>query len=98
VEKEKDPAGMIGPLIHWAIMFVRYDRKIARRSGCIDVYDYRSRMARQDMDGQGKARPADRSDPGNGWIDWGLEAGDDPAELAAALEQARVTLEQFLAA
>jgi hypothetical protein len=55
-------------------------------------------MTRQDMDGQGEASPVDRSDPGNDWIDRGLEAGDDPAESAAASEQAGPSLEQYLAA
>jgi hypothetical protein len=98
LEKGKDPAGMIGPLIHWAIMHVRYDRRIAGRAPCYDVFDYRAKMTRQRLDAQGKASAADRSDPANGWIDWGLETGDDPAEMIAALEQVGLSIEHYLAA
>src|SRR5687768_7169341 len=67
LERGKDPAEMIGPLIHWAVLHVRYDRKIAGRARNIDVFDYRAKMNRQDMDGQGKAHPSERSDRINGW-------------------------------
>jgi hypothetical protein len=99
LEKGKDPAGMIGPLIHWAIMFVRYDRRIAGRAPCYDVYDYRAGMVRHLMDGRGKLEPHERSDRVNGFIDWSPEAGsDDPAELASALEQAGMTMDEYVAA
>jgi hypothetical protein len=99
LEKGKEPAEMIGPLIHWAIMFVRYDRRIARRSGCIDVYDYRSNMVRHLMDGRGQPEPHDRADRINSFLDWtGQARTDDPGDLAAALERAEMTLEQYLAA
>jgi hypothetical protein len=98
LEKDKEPAEIIGPLIHWAIMFVRYDRRIARRSGGIDVYDYRAGMRRQQLSGQGKASPTDRSDPGNTWLDWALDAGeDDPADLVAALEAVGLTSDDWAA-
>jgi hypothetical protein len=87
-----DPAAMIGPLIHWAILWVRYDRKVAGRGRNPDVYDYRAGMTRQDLDGQGKAHPSERSDPGNSWIDWAVDSrADDPAEMAAALEAVGLT-------
>ena len=75
LEKGKDPAEMIGPLIHWAIMHVRYDRRIAGRAQSYDVFDYRAGMNRQHMDGQGKAHPTERSDGVNGWIDWRRRPG-----------------------
>lgn len=96
VEQGKDPVELIGPNIHFAILWVRYDRKIAGRARSYDVMDYRANMARQDLDGQGNAHPTNRSDPGNNWIDWKVKARtDDPAELAAALETARVTSEEW---
>src|SRR3954449_13015096 len=98
LEKGKDPAGMIGPLFHWAVMFVRYDRRIAGRAPSYDVYDYRAGMTRQDMDGQGKASPAERSARINNWIEWRLGTGEDPAALSAALEGAGMTLEEYIAA
>ena len=94
----KDPEPMLWPLIHRARMWVRYDRKIAGRGRSPDVFDYRANMTRQDLDGQGKARPSERSARINGWLDWSLDArADDPAELAAALEAAGLTLEDWAA-
>jgi len=96
--KGKDPEPMIGPLIHWAKMWVRYDRKIGGRGRSPDVFDYRANMNRQDMDSQGKARPAERSARINGWLDWGVDASaDDPAELAMALDAAGLTVEEWVA-
>jgi len=91
------PEPMIGPLIHWAKMWVRYDRKIGGRARGIDVYDYRAGMRRQQLSGQGKASPTDRSDPGNDWIDWGLSDGDDPAEMVAALDDMGLTWTAYAA-
>lgn len=99
LEKGKDPVALLGPNIHFAILFVRYDRKTAGRARSFDVMDYRAGLRRQQLDGQGKASPIDRSDPSNGWIDWHVKARtDDPAELAAALEAVGMTLEEYLAA
>jgi hypothetical protein len=93
LEKGKDPNGIIGPLIHWSILHVRYDRKVAGRAPIYDVYDYRAGLKRQQLSGQGQASPTDRGDRGNDWINWAVKAGaDDPAELAAALEAAGLTL------
>lgn len=91
VEKGKDPVALLGPNIHFAILWVRYDRKIAGRGRNPDVYDFRAGLKRQVISGQGKASPTDRSNPGNSWIDWGLSRGDDPAEMVAALEVAGMT-------
>src|SRR5262245_4857560 len=66
----KDPERMLGRLIRWAIWWVRYDRRIAGRARSYDVFDYRARMKRHDLDGQGRAHPADRSDRSNHWIEW----------------------------
>jgi hypothetical protein len=98
VERGGDPEPILHGLIKYAVLWVRYDRKIAGRARMFDVFDYRAKMTRQHLDAQGKASPADRSDSGNGWIDWGLESGDDPAEMIAALEQVGLSIEQFLAA
>ena len=95
--KGKNPVPMIGPLIHWAKMWVRHDRKIAGRARSFDVQDYRANLTRHHLSGQGKASPTDRSDPGNGWIEWGLSDGDDPAELVAALEAVGLTCAVYAA-
>lgn len=96
--KGKDPEPMIGPLIHWAKLWVRYDRKIAGRGRSPDVFDYRANMTRQDMDGQGKAHPTERSARVNAWIDWAVDAGeDDPGDLVAALEVVGLTSDDWAA-
>lgn len=97
LEKGKDPVALLGPNIHFAILWVRYDRKIAGRGRNPDVYDYRAGMKRQMLSGQGKASPTDRSNPDNFWIDWGLSRGDDPAETVAALEGAGMTWAAYAA-
>ena len=79
-------------------MWVRYDRKIAGRGRGIDVFDYRANMTRQDLDGQGKAHPSERSDRINGWLDWGIDASaDHPAELVAALDAVGITSATYAA-
>lgn len=88
---------MIGPLIHWAILHVRYDRKVAGRSRNLDIQDYRAGMTQHLMDGRGKLKPHDRADRINGFLDWtGVARTDDPAELATALEAVGMTLEDYL--
>ena len=88
LERGKDPEPMIGPLIHWAKMWVRYDRKIAGRARSYDIFDYRTGMKRQDLDGQGRPHPTDRGDRGNEWIDWGsVKSDDDPALWAEAKDE-----------
>jgi hypothetical protein len=84
----KDPERMIGTLLRWAILWVRYDRRIAGRARSFDVYDFRARMKRQDLDSQGRPHPSERSDRENAWIDWrGVMTNDDPAAWAEAKDQ-----------
>jgi hypothetical protein len=92
IEKGKDPVALLGPNMHWAILWVRYDRKVSGRARTPDVYDYRAGLRRQQLDGQGQASPTDHGDPINSWINWGIDTGDDPADLAAALEASGVSL------
>ncbi|MEO6808380.1 MAG: hypothetical protein ABI353_04640 [Isosphaeraceae bacterium] len=96
VEKGKDPVALLGPNMHWAILWVRYDRKVSGRARTPDVYDYRAGLRRQQLDGQGHLSPTDQGDPLNSWIDWGVDTGDDPAALAAALEMTGMSLEDWM--
>src|SRR5947209_19992158 len=57
----KDPEPMLGPLIHWAKMWVRHDRRLSGRPSNIDIQDYRAGMTRHLMDERGKLRPHERS-------------------------------------
>jgi hypothetical protein len=98
VQRGGDPEPIIGGMIYHALMFVRYDRKVAGRARRPDVFDYRSGLKQQRLNGQGYASPSDRSDPENGWIDWRLASGDDPAEVVAALEVTGLTLADLNAA
>jgi hypothetical protein len=88
LEKGKDPVALLGPNIHFAILWVRYDRRIAGRARNIDVFDYRSRMNRQDLDPQGRPHPSERGATENGWIDWwAVRRDDDPAAWAEARDE-----------
>src|SRR3954464_15757977 len=42
VERGNDPERMTGRLIQWAILWVRYDRRVAGRARSYDVFDYRA--------------------------------------------------------
>jgi hypothetical protein len=85
VEKGKDPVALLGANIHWAILWVRYDRRIVGRARSIDVFDYRAQMKRQNLDGQGRPHPTERGIRENHWIDWrGVGIDDDPARWAEA--------------
>jgi hypothetical protein len=85
LQRGKDPERMTGTLIKWAILWVRYDRKVAVRAQSYDVFDYRAAMKRQDLDSQGRPHPTERGDRGNHWIDWrGVKLDDDPALWAEA--------------
>lgn len=98
LERGKDPAEMIGPLIHWSIMHVRYDRRISGRPRNIDIQDYRCGMTQHLMDGRGRLQPHDRVARINGFLDWtGQARTDDPAELVAALEGAGLTAASYAA-
>jgi hypothetical protein len=91
----KNPETMIGSLVKFALLWVRYDRKIGGRARTPDIFDYRAGFKQQQISDQGMANPADRSDPQNPWIDWVLSSGDDPCALAAALETSGVSLAQW---
>jgi hypothetical protein len=95
VEQDKNPEPLLYALIWCATKWVSYDRRIAGRSRMFDIFDYRAGLKRQRLSGQGQPSPSDRSDPANPWIDWGLSAGDNPADLAATLEITGITLSQF---
>jgi hypothetical protein len=69
VQRGGNPEHIIGGMIHHALMFVRYDRKVAGRARRPDVFDYRSPLKQQLLDAQGCASPSDRSDANNGWLD-----------------------------
>jgi hypothetical protein len=91
----KNPEPLLAGLIKWGVWWVRYDRRIAGRARMPDIYDYRANMRQQYLSDQGEASPSDRSDAGNAWIKWELHGGDDPVELAAALEKTGVSLSQW---
>jgi hypothetical protein len=91
----KNPEKMIGSLIKFAILWVRYDRKIGGRARTPDIYDYRSGFKQQQFSDDGQPSPSDRSDPQNPWINWNMQIGDDPSALAAALETTGITLSQW---
>jgi len=86
---------MTSGLIKFAILWVKYDRRIAGRSRVPGVYDFRSGFKQQQISDQGQANPADHSDPVNTWINWNLTSGDDPSALAGALESTGVSLAQW---
>jgi hypothetical protein len=92
----RDPQRMLSGLIKYAILWVRYDRRISGRARTPDLFDHRSRFKRQLLSDQGEASPSDRSDPGNAWINWQTDTGDSPVELAAALEESGLSLEDWL--
>jgi hypothetical protein len=99
LDKGRDPEPLRWPLIHWARQWVRYDRRLSGRSRNIDIQDYRAGIVQHLMDGRGQLHPHDRSDRINGFLDWAGQAKtDDPAALVAALEQAGLTLDEYLAA
>lgn len=91
----KNPETMIGSLIKFAILWVKYDRKIGGRPRTLDIYDFRAGFKQQQFSDDGQACPADRSDPQNSWINWNVQTGDDPSALAAALETTGITLSQW---
>ena len=95
LKRGKNPEPMISGLIKFAILWVRYDRKIGGRSRNVDIYDYRSGFSRQLLSDNGQATPADRSSAENSWINWDQHTGDDPCELAAALESTGITMNQW---
>jgi hypothetical protein len=91
----RDPEPLLTGLIKYAVLWVRYDRKLGGRARRPDVYDYRAGFSQQQIGDHGQATPSDRSDPNNGWINWTLSSGDNPADLVAALETTGITLNQW---
>jgi hypothetical protein len=91
----KRPEKMIGSLIKFAILWVRYDRKLSGRARMPDVYDFRSGFKQQQFSDDGQASPTDRADPMNPWINWEVQTGDNPPDLAAALQTTGVSVAQW---
>jgi hypothetical protein len=91
----RDPEPLLAGIIKYALLWTRYDRKIAGRSRMPDISDYRANMRQQLLSEGGQASPSDRADPANPWINWTLTSGDSPADLAAALESSGVSLAQW---
>jgi len=70
----KEPRTITHGLIKYAILWVRYDRRLSGRAANIDVMDYRANMKQQQISSKGEVGPTDRSDKMNGWIDWTVKA------------------------
>jgi len=98
IQRSGDPEPILGGMIYHALMFLRYDRKVAGRARRPDVFDYRSGLKQQRFDAQGCASPSDRSDANNGWIDWRVADGADPADVVMALEATGLSLADYYAA
>jgi hypothetical protein len=97
VDRGRDPVPLLPGLIKYAILWMRYDRRLGGRARSFDVMDYRACMKQQLLSAKGEVSPSDRSDKGNGWIDWAVSARtDDPAQLALALEEAGVSLRDWV--
>ena len=96
-KRGKSPEPLLNGLIKYAILWVKYDRRLSGRSRNIDVMDYRAGMKQQGIGSKGEVSPTDRSDKTNGWIDWNVKAStDDPALLASALEEWGLSLEDWV--
>ncbi len=97
VNRGRNPEPLLNGLIKYAILWVRYDRRLSGRSRNIDVTDYRANMKQQQISSKGEVSPTDRSDQMNSWIDWTVKAKiDDPALLASALEEVGLSLEEWV--
>ena len=97
VNRGRNPEPLLKGLIKFAILWVKYDRRLSGRSRNIDVMDYRAGMKQQGISGKGEVNPTDRSDKMKGWIDWAVSArSDDPAQLASALEEVGLSLEEWV--
>ena len=57
----RNPEPMTSALIKYAILWVRYDRKIGGRARNLDVFDFRANMNRQMLSDRGEAAPSERS-------------------------------------
>ncbi len=91
----RDPEPMLTGIIKFALLWVRYDRKIGGRGRRPDVYDFRAGFKQQLLSEQGQAAPTDRSGPEVPWLNFDLQAGDNPALLASALEETGISLAQW---
>jgi len=99
LDKGRDPEPLLWPLLYWSKHWCFQDRRLSGRPRNIDIQDYRAGMTCHPLDGQGQPRPHDRAAPIKGWLDWtGVAHTDDPGELVEALEQAGMSLEEYLAA
>ena len=89
---------MIAGLLKYAILHVRYDRIVStqERARTPDVFDFRSGFKRQLLSEQGAASTSERSSREQFFIDFNLHTGDDPSELASALEETGLTLGEWL--
>ena len=97
MNRGRNPEPLLNGLIKYAILWVKYDRRLSGRARNIDVMDYRAGMKKQEIGSKGEVSPTDRSDKNNGWIDWAVSArSDDPALLASALEEAGLSLEDWV--
>jgi hypothetical protein len=95
LKRGKNPEPMISGLIKYAVLWVRYDRKLGGRARNPDVYDYRSGFTQQLLSDRGQPTPTDRASAANSWINWDQSTGDDVCLLAAALESTGITLNQW---
>jgi hypothetical protein len=95
LKRGKNPESIISGLIKFAILWVRYDRKLGGRARRPDVYDFRSGFSQHMLSDTNQPTPTDRSSAENSWINWDQSTGDDPCLLAAALESTGITLNQW---
>jgi hypothetical protein len=97
VNRGKNHEPLLNGLIKYAILWVKYNRRLSGRARNIDVTDYRSSMKQQQISSRGEVSPTDRGDKMNGWIEWAVKAKtDDPALLASALEEVGLSLEYWV--
>ena len=95
-ENGKDPSTMVYQFIHWAKLWVRYDRKISGRNAQYDIQDYRAHMVDNTINRHGELKPRDRSSRINGFIDWNRSNREfDPSVLASELEINNVSVSQW---
>ena len=92
------PSQFIGGMIYHALMFVRYDRKVAGRARRPDVFDYRSGLKQQRSTVRATPARATGATRRTAGSIWRLASGDDPAEVLAALEVTGLTLADLNAA
>ena len=57
VNRGRNPEPLLKGLIKFAILWVKYDRRLSGRSRNIDVMDYRAGMKQQEIQWQGRSQP-----------------------------------------